>query len=261
MLRLYTTYYAEKNEDRLSELNQALENNLNSGLFDEIVIFNEGGDLKLFDDTRIICRNVENRPTYQDFFSYINSISSVEDIHIIANTDIIFDKQIGVLKELDWHNSCMALSRWEFTKNGKTRLYNHNDSQDTWIFKGRIKNVFGEFSIGIPRCDNRVLYELRKAGYTVINPSFNIKTYHHHKGERAPYCNENIENFVDPPYEYLYPHNIYGFMKSLWFCRKYEIEPYRYDAKKINRWLIYRILRKIWSLFFQKGFPLVGYRQ
>ena len=77
---------------------------------------------------------IDKRPTYQDFINYINANSNPDDIHIIANTDIYFDKNIEVLKLINLKDTCLALSRWDTADTIKPKLYNRNDSQDTLGF-------------------------------------------------------------------------------------------------------------------------------
>ncbi|MFW5804574.1 MAG: hypothetical protein ACOCWG_05035 [bacterium] len=262
MIRLFTTYFPISDPIRKKEIETALQLNFQLSALDEIHILNEGGFIEQFDNPKIHIVEIKGRPTYTRFFKAINKITSENDINIIANTDISFDKNIALLKKLNWEHKSMALSRWEYNSDGSTFLYNHNDSQDTWIFKGKIKNVNADFPLGVPRCDNRFMYELQKGGYQVINPAFSIKTYHHHAGIRKKYNTENLPHFVEPPYAYLYPHNLFGFCRTILFniTHSHKFAPYRYDIKKINSWIIVRLIRKLAKAFYNKDLPLIGYK-
>ena len=60
----------------------------------------------------------------------------------------------------------MALSRWDTADTIKPKLYNRNDSQDVWVFKGPVKpELKANFPLGVPRCDNKLHFELQEAGY------------------------------------------------------------------------------------------------
>jgi hypothetical protein len=263
-IQLYTTYYNEKKEARQLELLTCLENNLNNTAVTSVTVFNEGGDLSQFALRKLTVVNITQRPTYQDFINYINTHTGEEDIHIIANTDIYFDKHIGVLQHLNLKNTCLALSRWDTTETKKPKLYNHNDSQDVWIFKGTIHHdLFADFPLGVPRCDNRLMYELKKAGYSMLNPAFSIKSYHIHKGQRALVYTEDDNVYkIAPPYRYKYPHNLYGFWQTLIFNLNNEskLGAYRYDMKKLNNWWVIRLPRKIVEVLTKKKMPLIGYK-
>lgn len=263
-IHLYTTFYPEKKQARLKELHTCLGNNLNNEAIASITVFNEDGDLNAFTQEHLKKVVVRQRPTYQDFINYINAKSSPDDIHIIANTDIYFDKHIAVLEHLDLSNTVLALSRWDTTESKRPILYNRNDSQDAWIFKGKInKKLLADFPLGVPRCDNRLLYELRTADYEVLNPAFSIKAYHIHKGQRTLVYTEE-DNFyqIAPPYRYLYPHNLFGLWKTLYynFMNDKKLGAYRYDIKKINFWWVIRLTRKLLELLTRKQMPLIGYK-
>jgi hypothetical protein len=260
---LYTTYYNEENDSRKQELLSCLQNNLLNKAILKITVFNEGESIAHLDPTKIIEVFINKRPTYKCFINYINANSNPDDINIIANTDIYFDKHIGVLQHLNFKNTCLALSRWDTTETKKPKLYNHNDSQDVWIFKGHIKpELNANFPLGVPRCDNRLLYEIERAGYTVLNPTFSIKSYHIHKGQRALVYTEDDNVYkIAPPYRYKYPHNLYGFWKTLYFNYKHKVKlgVYCYDIKKVNFWWPVRLLRKTLEVLTRKKMPLIGY--
>jgi hypothetical protein len=260
-LFLYTTYYSEFDDKRRIELETALVKNAALPQITKLHILNEGGDLSFLKSDKIEITQIKQRPSYSDFFELINKRAGDSDISIIANTDISFDKNIGVLLYLPLENNCIALSRWNIEGPGRFVVYNHCESQDAWIFKGKIRNVTSNFHIGVPRCDNRILYELRAAGYRVLNPAFSIRSYHHHTGYRPPYSEQNLSHFVDPPYDYLYPHNFYPLFQTCWFNlrHKEKLMPYRYDIKKINFLLLYRILRHSIEFVFRIKIKPIGY--
>ena len=263
-IHLYTTFYPEKTPDRLRELQASLKKNSDNSSINTITVFNEGGDLSSFKSSKLQIISIEQRPTYQDFINYINANSNTDDIHIIANTDIYFDKNIEVLKHINLKDTCLALSRWDTADTIKPKLYNHNDSQDVWIFKGRIKpELKANFPLGVPRCDNRLMYEIGRAGYTVLNPAFSIKSFHVHKGQRALVYTEgdNLHN-IKPPFRYMYPHNLFGFWKTCFFNLKHkeQLGAYHYDIKKLNNWWVVRLPRKLIEVLTNKKLPLIGYK-
>jgi hypothetical protein len=262
-IHLYTTFYKEKKSARRQELLSCLEKNLSNATFTKVTVFNEGGDLSAFASEKLKFIDIEKRPLYQDFFQYINQHGSNNDIHIIANTDIYFDEHIAALQHLNLENTVLALSRWDTTESAKPRLYNKNSSQDVWIFKGSINSdLKADFPLGVPRCDNRLLYELQVAGYKVLNPAFSIKAFHLHKGQRALNYTESDNTYnIEPPYRYKYPHNFFGLFKTLLFNfqHKEKLGAYQYDIKKTNNWWLLKLLRKTYQIITKKEFPLIGY--
>ena len=156
-INLFTTYYNEENNFRKQELLSCMQKNILNKTISKITIFNEGESLAYLAPTKIKEVFIEKRPTYRDFINYINANSNPDDINIIANTDIFFDKNLEVLKYINLNNTCLALSRWDTTDTIRPKLYNRNDSQDAWVFKGFIKQCLkADFPLGVPRCDNRL---------------------------------------------------------------------------------------------------------
>lgn len=179
MIRLFYNYYEDKNPLRKREIDYCLQRNLANKLINTV-----------------ICESA-SKPTYKFFFDQINKVSADDDINIICNSDIFLDDTISLALGIkDKH--LYALSRWDWLGNDAlVRFFDRPDSQDTWIFKGKIENVFGDFTLGTRGCDNRIAYEFHKAGYGVTNPSKSIKTYHvHNSGVR----NYTFADVVPEPY-------------------------------------------------------------
>jgi len=184
MVNLYTSFYQDKDAKRQKELLYCLNKNIANPLIDNIFLIVEG-DVKLPKSDKLIIVN-GNRPTYRNFFDLVNdTVTSVNDISIIANTDIYFNE---TLASLDIHErQCIALSRWDKKKDG-LKLHNERFSQDSWIFKGKLRNVrFCDFYLGIPGCDNRIAYELNRAGYRMFNPATKIQSIHYHQSDLHNY--------------------------------------------------------------------------
>lgn len=191
---LITSFYQDKNPTRHSELEHCMKCNLANPHIDSIVVFLEGkeADFHVLNDPKIVV--IESpRPTFQKFFETANQISGDNDILIIANTDIYFDESIKILPQIKMDNVALALSRWHYYSSDRIELYNEKFSQDVWIFKGKIKPIeFCNFFMGIRGCDNRIAYELKKAGYAVFNPAKTIRSIHYHMSEVRNYGPEII---------------------------------------------------------------------
>ena len=178
MINLWISRYKIEEELKLEEMVTCLEKNIINAYIDNIYILDECDD-KLPKNKKIKRFVVVNRPTYNDFFKFINRFTP-NDINIIANSDIYFDNTIGYCKFIN-DNDCFALSRYEET-------IIHDDpkvSQDVWIFKNKIRDVDGNFNLGHFGCDNKIAYEIKKAGYDILNPCLDIKSHHVHKSSRT----------------------------------------------------------------------------
>ncbi len=265
MINLWTTSFAVKDDARRKEYEQVLAKNLECGAIDRINILNEAPQ-KLGVHRKIKEHFVTSRPTYADYFTLINKDTKNEDIHIIANADIYFDENIGVLKYINLNGKCLALARWDLQPDGSAKLRNRNDSQDVWIFKGKVSGkIYGKFGVGLHRCDNRIMYELERGGYEVLNPAYSIRSYHlQSKMNKELPGNEFLAagSFAEPPYRYKYPHNLYGFFETIAFnlVHKEKLGRYRYDIKRMNKWLALRIYRQIYKMIKKKEPSLIGYK-
>ena len=202
MINLFTTYHIEKYPVRAEELRKCLIKNLKCKLISNIYVLSEHEKNTFLMDNNVNLIKVSKRRTFNEFFNAINSVTSKNDINIISNSDIYFDNSLEELKELKMDNICLGLTRWDILINGKARLTEQKNSQDTWIFKGKIKKINGDYSIGIPGCDNKLAYEIVEAGYRIVNPSITIKSYHLHTSNYRP----NIDNWFLPNTSVSQPH-------------------------------------------------------
>ena len=252
VIRLFTTIYDEKSGKRRAELEKCFQTNATCKYINEICVLCEGGEELLPNSNKISIRYVDNRPTYQQYFDWIGEFSEEESLSIIANSDIFFDQQLAFLFDNGIPESVVyALSRWNWIEGGKPELYDHNDSQDAWILNGNPLGVFGEFSIGTPRCDNRIAAEFEEAGFTVLNPSFSLRCFHLHDGPSRPYLEECHSEEIPPPYKYIWPHNLLSLSKTLLHNIGYPSAYlyWRFDRRRFANWLPMRILLKIERLF------------
>lgn len=187
-INIYSSIYIDPHAGRNSELLTCIRHNKESG-----------ANLIHLDD------NVK-RATYLDFFNKINETTGNDDINIIANSDIYFKPEDLDLIEKNLNkNQCYALCRWDVITDREPLFLNRWDAQDSWCFRGQVRPVrFSEFYLGKPGCDNRIAYELKQAGYDVLNPSKTIRSYHLHNSGIRNYIS-NRDQSVPKPYLCLTP--------------------------------------------------------
>jgi hypothetical protein len=133
---------------------------------------------------------VDLRPTFKKIFEIVNQNTKTNEYNIIANTDMYFDENsLKNLNNFMKPNLCLALTRWDILQDGNIKIITHDESQDTWIFKGPInyKEMDADFTQGIMACDGRIAYEIKKVGYKIYNPFKDFITYHLHKSNIRSY--------------------------------------------------------------------------
>lgn len=206
-INYFMNYYIDKNYDRQKEIDKCLSNNINNRYINNIYIIGTRKDissLQYIKDKRVHFVINNYRPTFSYFFKIINAFTKDNDINILANSDIYFDESIKQLPNyLKDNNVSLALSRWDILPNSEPKHYDVDYSQDTWIFKGKIKyENIGNYYLGTWACDNRILQELLDVGYIVKNPSKTIKTYHLHLSDIKSY---DKKSYVKGKYAYIKP--------------------------------------------------------
>ena len=225
---LFTTYFKSDNQERQAEYDFCIAKNKVAD-FDKVYLFVENkaediiaarkieAELKLLPlvtSTEIEVVIMDSRPNFRDFFDFMSAYEFRDSVNIIANTDIFFlnmqqiDKHLHLLQS---GKSCFALTRWDYHHNRPSNLFETNDSQDTWIFNGNqrvnlIENC--EYPMGKLGCDNRLAYEIEKAGFIVTNPSRTIQTFHLHDVPVRTYNANDPSAKVPKPYLLLEPTKI-----------------------------------------------------
>lgn len=252
MIRLFTSFYPAVDSHRLEEITHCLRVNCQGGVFDEICVFLERVECPPFQHGVMQTRQTQQRPVFNDFFDWAReSDNSPVTLNVIANADIMFEKSFSVLLTALQPDQCMALSRWNQETGGGLTLYDRNDSQDVWAFLGPPKPVLADFPVGVPRCDNRILHELRQGGYRVINPAFSIRTIHVHSQHQGEYPVEGSAGFVEPPYAYLWPHNLWSWPSTLLhnFLHPETKVRWRFDHRRFKQMPLLRLVRKCMAWF------------
>lgn len=196
-INLFVNWYKSDNYERDKELLFCLIRNICNEQIDQVILF--GSNLPEINNPKLKLIPTE-RLTFQQSFQLMNKyVKDDNAISILSNADIYFDYSLKSLFIRKFHNSVYCLSRYDIVnKNLEARFINRNDSQDCWIFQGKIKNIEADFYLGIRGADNRLAHELQSNGYRVLNPSLSIRSFHYHlSNHRAGNYNSNI---VHKPY-------------------------------------------------------------
>ncbi len=205
--RLWINWYIDPDAERQAEIERALEKNLASCLFSEIVLLADPAAQDPFSgtDASVVRIGVAARPSFDTFFAEIASRSLDTDLNVIANSDIYFDETLALLDHYPMAGRCVALSRWDVESDGSSRFldehgYTRAWSQDAWIFLGIPRGIEADFLLGKRGCDNRLAHEIARAGYHVENPSVTVKAHHLHQTAIRRYT-QGDEDLVPKPYK------------------------------------------------------------
>ena len=204
MVTLFISLYQPSEPSREIEIVECLVNNVSNKYIDKIIILNEGFYHPILLTEKINNIQIEGRPNFSQFYSYLNKTG----INIIANNDIKFDFTLGRLKYLFLKKGDMlSLTRHE--KNGFLMREKESDSQDVWMFKGVADCLkTANFQMGQLGCDGRLNFVFYKGGYRVLNPSKFIKVHHEHTSPNREYVESDR---LKGPYLLLKPLNLLGF--------------------------------------------------
>jgi hypothetical protein len=204
MNRLFTTYYAERRPERRRELDLCLA--LNATAFDRVCVMSEGvaGPTQGNFDWRI----VKQRQTYAMMLDWIGQTVTSNDVSIITNCDIVVPAEsLRLIETVIGFREMFCLSRYETGAGGVLNLFDAEYSQDVWAFRGLPPAVAAGFFFGVPGCDNRLAAEVQAAGWTVSNPSRDIRTIHVH-GSRIRTATNHVNHRLPPPYLFVAPHHL-----------------------------------------------------
>jgi hypothetical protein len=199
---LVTQFYIPDDVERYQELKYCVRENISNGLIDQIVLVVEKGTLDRLipSHKKIKIVFIEKRPSYGDLFEIATSNINGKGLIIIANSDIFY-KEDDILKmKIISDKQVFALSRWDFKPDSEPKHHDTWDSQDTWVFRDNILPGEYDIKLGLPGCDNKIAYELQKAGHEIKNPSKTIKSYHYHTSNHRSYKEEDR---VKEPYLFI----------------------------------------------------------
>lgn len=171
-IRLFYNYYEDQDPGRKKEIDYCLQKNIDNSLLDIIIL------------------QTDSTPTFSFYFEKINKLTNYNDINIICNSDIYFDNTISLANNLGMRD-LYALSCWDWRpyppprelEGGHAVHRNMHNSQDAWIIRGKVEDVYGDIVLGSPFYDSRIAYEFRKAGYNIKNPSKTIRANHFHTSD------------------------------------------------------------------------------
>jgi len=213
---LLVEYFKSPNPQRDSEYLFCINQNIMNTQIKEICVFISDESELIIKHPKIKVIKRDTRPTFYDLLVFSNE-NYPNQVCSISNTDIFFDQSISVIKDFDFSDKFLALTRWDiFNQNGdwfiryydnpwfecylsdgtidESESINTSDlSQDSWIYQTPVRvDERTKFLMGKPGCDNRIAQLFHELGYDVRNPSKLIKILHYHQTNFRTYTNAEV---------------------------------------------------------------------
>jgi len=219
IINLITQFYIDNDNNRQKEILKCLDFNLNNNLIDKVYLITERtySDIEMNISnhkyrSKIIQINIGSRLKYCDVFDIIEN-NNINGYIVLANSDIFFDDTLSILYKTGLIDNKKIYNQLRFEYDNpelsKCKIFGpRGDSQDSWIFHSKFniekshRKLFN-FELGIPACDNHIIYLFIILGFKVHNEPYLIKTYHNHNTEKRNY-NEKT-NRVQQPWTRLMP--------------------------------------------------------
>lgn len=143
-------------------------------------------------NARVRCVVHKPRLTFKFFLHDVAGFRE-GDLCILSNSDCAPDDTMALLAAEPLEGVAVCLSRYDVPKSGDAGaaiMFAENGvSQDAWALRFPFRRVetAADYPLGTPGCDNRFAWQLREAGYKVVNPARTVTLLHFHASdERGP---------------------------------------------------------------------------
>lgn len=252
IINLFQQFYINKIDERQNEIRKTLLYNCNNNSINNIYLLNE----RIYSDEELGVKSdkikqivIDKRMTYQDVFTFVEN-NNIDGYIIISNSDIFFDKSIKNIQKCQVikDKKVYCLNRFNFDSKNLSAadldLSGRPDCQDVWIYHSKFNNILFnkdifDIELGIPGCDNKIVYLFKLLGFNCYNEPEIIKSYHFHKIMTRNYDqNTKRPNY---PYYAIFPVLKHDYIDN---CRnnfKYLSFDINEENKKINDYILTNI--------------------
>lgn len=244
MINVFFPYYNCGDELRQKEIDLCLKKNIeNADITRLIVLIDDGSDVPYSSD-KVLIKRITQRPTYRLWIELSKELQ-LDGISLLCNSDIYFDETLPLIYNIiNAPDTFLALSRWELENDDIYLHKNPHWSQDAWAF--HMSAEFSpemltslEFSMGVPRCDNKIAYLFCVRGWRVFNPCHVLKSIHVHETQLRTY-HKKLDDRIVGAIAYIYPsENPYeevGVQIDIWSKRSVAIKKVGLN-KALERWI------------------------
>ncbi len=209
---LVQQFYIPQDAQRREEIRRCLAYNASNKAISRIVLLNErlytaeelGGT---FDKVEQIV--IGKRLTYSGVLEFSNDLKE-DSFVVLANADIFFDASVKNVRlmGLGSERKMLAQLRHEYDGISPLRACKmfgpRPDSQDAWIWCSKWK--FDErilqrmnVELGMPGCDNKVIYLFGILGFRCNNEPERVRCYHYHPSQKRSYS-PSSDRVIGPYY-------------------------------------------------------------
>ena len=233
---LVQQFFVSRDAARRKEIQFALLKNATNALVDKVFLLNErvyaswelGAAAAAAPSPKIeqVLLATPARLTYADALRFARERADVldRDFVALANADIYTDASLALLRRSRFARreprAVLALARHELQHARRFAatqgVFPRFDSQDLWIFRARDLRALPEhllalfdFPLGVPGCDNKLLYLLHLLRFRVFNTPLEIRAVHCHASLERDYLKRpSSVPTIPPPYGFCAPHGI-----------------------------------------------------
>ncbi len=171
----------DKRPRRNAEYAEALKRNLALHCIRRIVVIEEEGSRKelqderrmMLEDPKVAIAPLGRRATFSDHLALMNKHGSFGSVVAMCNADVHFDWSCAKLRPRHFNNSALALTRTDHIPWGMA-------ASDAWAFLSPIPELDAPFELGRHHCDFAFVSILRRSGFAVFNPCFDLVIKHVH---------------------------------------------------------------------------------
>jgi hypothetical protein len=195
-----TQYYCCGDSSRQKEIDDCIVHNTSLPWIDQVILLCESNARPpACNSIDLQCNDLADRATFLDLFKALETFEpSVNDVAILANTDIFLDDSICSVLPYIRSDDLLALNRYEtrdstspFLMPG-SRPGSTSWSQDTWIFKCSIFDIITasqmpNLPLGMLGTENLFARYIYDSGISISNPCLGVRTIHNHQSELRSY--------------------------------------------------------------------------
>jgi hypothetical protein len=222
-ITVYYNYYVPGDPVRAAELLSCFCVMVNDPQIQRLVVLSDAQPTMASD--RLVWRHVSRRPTFAEYFSAMEALSSDDDVNVVINSDCCIDPATSGRLHQIGKDEAYCISRHDVMSllplryRGTPPYFLRCFSADCWAIRGRPRRGLSlDFSLGMPGCDERLAYELKSAGYRLRDPYKAIRVFHLH-----PSTNERSYSAADRvpgPYASPTKYGMRAFLSYEWAMRR-----------------------------------------
>jgi len=219
VINLFFPYYQCGDDERQAEIDLCLKHNIENKLIDRLIVYIDDHSILPFESDKVTVIDAVERLTYKKWIELSSSLDLI-GYSLLCNSDIYFDNSLeDIYRIFSEDQVFLALSRWDLCGQDAQVHPNPHWSQDVWGFE--CGQTFSEpmlksldFSLGVPRCDNKVSYCFFVQGWHLSNPCHLVKSIHVHEQEFRSY-DKKLDDSILGGVAYVYPVFEFGARSSV----------------------------------------------